>query len=384
MVPLPANTRSLEVDEFDTAVWSSPNHTRRGSLLAGARLVILGSTRPSGECVARWFLIGPMAWVCGAHVRPDARPPTQEVRGISPPTTPYRYYFVGNNGAFAYSTPTLVGEGVPASQLEPGFAVAVVNQHRLGEDIIAYTTNGLWIPLSDLVPARISSFEGVHISPTESVAEVAWVVGAPRYSYDRPNGKRLRLLDARTPVRIAERGKFPREEWCRTEMGDWVRAKEVRQSSGAAPPEDLVPNERWLDIDTTAQILTAYVGRRPVFTTLVSTGKGSPNSETVTPIGEHRIWVKLASSDMTNVEDQKASRYYAMEAVPWVQFFKAGYGLHAAFWHDSFGTARSHGCVNLSPKDAAFLFRWTEPRLPPGWHAVHPTPVEPGTRVRVR
>lgn len=384
MVPLPANTRSLEVNEFDTPVWSAPNQGRRGSLLAGARLTILGSARRSGDCSERWFLIGPMAWVCGAHVRPSGHPSTRDVPELSPPMMPYRYYFVGNQGAFAYSDLSLVGEGMPASQLEPGFAVAVVNQKQLGGELIAYTTNGLWIPLQDLVPARVSNFEGVHISPNDEALEVGWVLGAPRYTHDRPNGKRLRRLDSRTAVRIAERGTFRGVQWCRTEQGDWVRSKDLRIASVVDPPEDLTVDERWLDIDTTTQILTAYVGERAVFTTLVSTGKGARNSDTATPIGEHRVWVKLASSDMTNVEDQQASRYYAIEAVPWVQFFKAGYGLHAAFWHDSFGTPRSHGCVNLSPKDAAFLFTWTEPRLPTGWHAVHPTPVERGTRVRVR
>ncbi|MCC6526938.1 MAG: L,D-transpeptidase, partial [Polyangiaceae bacterium] len=38
-------------------------------------------------------------------------------------------------------------------------------------------------------------------------------------------------------------------------------------------------------------------------------------------------------------------------------------------WHDDFGRARSHGCVNLAPIDAAWLFGWTTPGVPEGWHA---------------
>jgi lipoprotein-anchoring transpeptidase ErfK/SrfK len=87
---------------------------------------------------------------------------------------------------------------------------------------------------------------------------------------------------------------------------------------------------------------------------------------------------------MTNLEDQEARRYYAIEEVPWVMFFQKGYGLHGAFWHRSFGAVRSHGCVNLAPLDAQWLFHWASPRLPAGWSAVLPTRHDPGTVVQVR
>ena len=31
---------------------------------------------------------------------------------------------------------------------------------------------------------------------------------------------------------------------------------------------------------------------------------------------------------------------------------------------------RSHGCVNLSPKDAQYVFQRTWPRVPDSWHGV--------------
>ena len=44
--------------------------------------------------------------------------------------------------------------------------------------------------------------------------------------------------------------------------------------------------------------------------------------------------------------------------------------LHAAYWHDRFGEPKSGGCVNLSVRDAKWLFSWTEPQVPDGWHSV--------------
>ena len=121
-----------------------------------------------------------------------------------------------------------------------------------------------------------------------------------------------------------------------------------------------------------------------MFATLVSTGKGPPKSELGTHLGVHRIWVKLLASKMDNLERDDVEHHYSLEDVPWVQFFDKAIALHGVFWHDQFGRARSHGCVNLAPRDAAWLFEWAPPQLPPGWTAVIPTPREPGLRVRVR
>ena len=105
-----------------------------------------------------------------------------------------------------------------------------------------------------------------------------------------------------------------------------------------------------------SQVLTAYVGERAVFATLVSTGRGADGSELATPRGTHRLWVKLKTSNMDNLDDESATENYAIQAVPWVMYFEHGYGLHGTFWHRDFGNKHSHGCVNLTPLDAERLF----------------------------
>jgi lipoprotein-anchoring transpeptidase ErfK/SrfK len=117
----------------------------------------------------------------------------------------------------------------------------------------------------------------------------------------------------------------------------------------------------------------------------VSTGRGAQGTETATPLGVHRIWVKLATSTMGNLGDEDADTRYSIEDVPYVQFFAKGVALHGAFWHHSFGAAHSHGCVNLAPVDARWLFEFTSPAVPAGWSAVLPAgATDPGTVVRVR
>jgi lipoprotein-anchoring transpeptidase ErfK/SrfK len=167
---------------------------------------------------------------------------------------------------------------------------------------------------------------------------------------------------------------------------EWVASKDLRHPTLAPPPPevDLDVGDRWIDVELATQTLVAFEGRTPVFATLVSTGKGKQGTANATPIGVHRVWVKLVSSNMDNLEEDAASRFWRMEDVPWVQYFAKGVGLHGAFWHRSFGHVRSHGCVNLSPLDAERLFWWTAPKLPAGWTAVLPGAHDRPVVVRVR
>ena len=61
--------------------------------------------------------------------------------------------------------------------------------------------------------------------------------------------------------------------------------------------------------------------------------------------------------------------------------FTGPYALHTAYWHDDWGDAVSGGCVNLAPLDARYLFDFSEPRLPNGWHAVRRQNGGPQTRI---
>jgi hypothetical protein len=65
-------------------------------------------------------------------------------------------------------------------------------------------------------------------------------------------------------------------------------------------------------------------------------------------------------------------------------YFELAFALHSAFWHNAFGRPRSHGCINLAPADAKWLFGFAEPQLPKPWHGVYPREGLPGTRLYIR
>jgi lipoprotein-anchoring transpeptidase ErfK/SrfK len=159
-------------------------------------------------------------------------------------------------------------------------------------------------------------------------------------------------------------------------MGD------VQLATPSPPPSDLDEHEKWIDVDLTHQILVAFEGTRPVFATLVASGKRDEKDKTKdhpTPTGTFHIQAKHVSATMDG--NIAADAPYSIEDVPWVMYFDGSYALHGAFWHSNFGHPMSHGCVNLSPADARALFGWTEPRLPDGWHGVFTPEPKDGTRV---
>ena len=168
-----------------------------------------------------------------------------------------------------------------------------------------------------------------------------------------------------------------------TTGGFWVRLMDLTLAH-LAPPADLGPDEKWIDVDLTRQLLVALEGSKPVFATLISSGRRNPQDKEKdfpTPTGNYRIREKHVTTTMDG--DVAGGEPYSIEDVPWVMYFQGSYALHGAFWHDAFGRMRSHGCVNMAPEDARTLFGWTDPPLPAGFHGVFSKDDTAGTRIVV-
>jgi len=154
-----------------------------------------------------------------------------------------------------------------------------------------------------------------------------------------------------------------------TTEGSWLPVEALRIAELREDPRGYAASgKKWIDISIEKQMLVAYEGKRPVFVTLVSTGRGEmgdPEKTQATVRGTFLIHAKHVSATM---DGDEATDSYDLRDVPYIQYFHEGYALHGAFWHDEFGKARSHGCVNLSPTDARWLFEWTDPVVPPEWH----------------
>jgi len=152
-----------------------------------------------------------------------------------------------------------------------------------------------------------------------------------------------------------------------TKDGFWVDDRHAsRLDPAKRMPKWGKNGEKWLDVNITKQTLVAYEGERPVYATLVSTGEdGLAEGGRATKKGIFRVHTKYVA---TTMDSTAVGEEFELRDVPYVQYFEEGFALHGAYWHDSFGTPKSHGCINLTPEDARRLFYWTDPPVPSRWH----------------
>jgi hypothetical protein len=128
----------------------------------------------------------------------------------------------------------------------------------------------------------------------------------------------------------------------------------------------------WIEASILGGWLVAFEGTRPAYATMISPGRGGtpvkgkdPLETASTPTGWFPIGGKFKTATMLS----SSSPIVHMD-VPWTQNFSGPYAIHSAYWHDDWGNLKSAGCVNVAPRDGKWLFEFSEPRVPEGWHGV--------------
>ena len=117
--------------------------------------------------------------------------------------------------------------------------------------------------------------------------------------------------------------------------------------------------EKHIYVNLATQILSAFEGNYLFMQTPISSGLWGK-----TPKGNYTIWSKFRATRMSG---GNGADYYDLPNVPYVMFFSnnevpgsAGFSLHGTYWHNNFGHAMSHGCVNMKRTDAAKIFEWAD------------------------
>ncbi len=144
---------------------------------------------------------------------------------------------------------------------------------------------------------------------------------------------------------------------------------------------DVPPEEKKIIIDLQSQSLTAYEGENVVFMSRISSGVRLKEGGFATPKGYFRTTRKRPCRHMANGPSAYGSGF-DLPGVPWVSYFTSdGVALHGAYWHSNFGVPHSHGCINMAPQAAKWIYRWTNPTVPPDYY-YYSDPI--GTRVIVQ
>ena len=239
------------------------------------------------------------------------------------------------------------------------------------------TVRGAFVRANRLHRRIPSTHRGVALGATWQLpVGFVWRGGTRRLRRRGDRFLNAGTLERLTVVDVAETVARGRRTYVVDPEGFAANRRSVRLASPRERPEGVGVGERWVHVSLREQTLVAYEGERPVYTTSVSTGRDGFE----TPAGTFRIQSKHVS---TTMDDLQSDEPYQIEDVPWTLYFEGNYALHGAFWHAGFGRVRSHGCVNLAPADARWLFHWAGPVLPPGWHGVFASPERPGTVVHV-
>jgi hypothetical protein len=412
----PDGTRSLELTRtVGVRITAGDDAKRIGTIAIDTRVGWKGVADGKG-CQKPWVEIEPRGWVCSDYLKASTKPPFgREVpmldRGEIVPgvygkvTAPNTVTYVvakpekkpkEKKKTGPVLSPSDVIETAPEPKLIEGKPlVGSINVRQYEE--VTFGGKTYWrigqkdpeyVARAAITPHRPSLWGGTRMGDdTGIVLPIAFVW--PRvYGWQQANtmyksngGPIMRKLAARTPIQILETAtdKNGKPTAYRVGENEWIWAADVRLFSPLVAPKYVAAHERWIDVDLDNQIIVAYEGDLPVFSTMISSGAKDAPTET----GIYRMWLKESEADMKGLNGEDP---YSVATVPWTQFYSPERGLafHTAYWHDQFGVRRSRGCLNMAPRDARWLYFWSDPQVPPGWTMAAGITEAPGSLVRVR
>lgn len=340
---------------------------QRGSVVAATPAKSAEPCHDRGEA-GRWYRI-PGGFVCSASGfdiadAPAELQPPQRLPDLSK-AVPFPFVKVTQTDSVRYEAPRTSRELVEEYQTKAYF-LAVGGKIERGDTRWVRTVYNEFVQADETRPIQPTELVGERLSPGHSLP-MGFVYGAPE-------GLDVRCAEAATKPceHVDNYHRFANPTL--TKSGSlrylgadgqprFIGAEHVRVIRRVARPRGVSKTARWVHVDLQNQAFVAYEGDEPVYTSLVSTGIPSH----ATPNGLHRVYRKYVTKTMRG-PDPDAGRY-RVEEIPWVMYYRGNYALHGAYWHDSFGNVRSHGCTNIAPKDAKWLYHWGSGEMPPGWHA---------------
>jgi hypothetical protein len=258
------------------------------------------------------------------------------------------------------------GRAVPDSS----FALLAIYDHQGRR--FGLTTDMSLLPLDRMKPVTPSTFHGLSLTGGVTLPVVfVRARNALLYSGSPSSGLGIaRPIGYREALPITGRSRvLSGLSYLETTSGEWLRDENlVRVDKMVQRPGWVRPGRTWIHVSILKQSMVAYEGDTPVYVTLVSTGAdglGDPKTTHSTVRGQFLIHTKHVTATM---DSDEVGDSFDLRDVPYVQYFSEGFAFHAAYWHASFGTPHSHGCVNISPSDSRWLFHWTDPPVPQAWH----------------
>lgn len=122
--------------------------------------------------------------------------------------------------------------------------------------------------------------------------------------------------------------------------------------STSAVNAQIFTTEKMITIDIGKQMIYAWDQGRLVNQSPVSTGM----YYTPTVKGDFKIYKKYDLHNMSG--NYPPYKPYFLKDVPNIMYFYKAYAIHGAYWHNSFGSKYTHGCVNEPVAFSKWLYDW--------------------------
>ncbi len=293
--------------------------------------------------------------------RPDpqlAYPPFQYARLIDNQSTP----------VYATQEDALAGVN-PVRTIDPGklrYVSYIQEVYPLGraKPDAFQLASGEWVSASNVSRREraISTFQGflfTHnpprpfgwILPLNPSIETKRTPG-----YDKKDDYTGHILYEYDVVQIYSTRKVGDIDWYLVGPDEWAEQRLIGMVSVETTPPEGVTNGRWIDVNLFEQTLTVYDQGKLVFATLIASGL----QPFYTRPGVFQIYQKYKATTMRGAFEADRSDFYYLESVPWTMYYDEARALHGAYWRTRYGFPQSHGCVNISPGDAHWLFDWAK------------------------
>jgi hypothetical protein len=251
-----------------------------------------------------------------------------------------------------------------------GFLYATIHGQETNGGITWYKLNpGEYVRAEDVRLVNTPEFHGVQIT-VQPERPFGWVVQNVTPS-DEPDGEPNESFAELTRFTFFEvfNAEVGEEDWLWYDIGGgrWIRQTYVSLVDVNRRPEEVGENEFWTEVDLYEQTFAAYEGDRMVYATLISSGLNQwPTRE-----GIFQVWSRYIQNKMSGADGE--IDYYFIEDVPYIMYFDQlnEIALHGAYWHDRYGYKHSHGCVNMPPIDAEWVYYWSADGPNDLWVWVH-------------
>jgi hypothetical protein len=240
------------------------------------------------------------------------------------------------------------------SQIDRGTMrwVSYVTQLDHNGNAYVQLSSGGWMRAA---PAAYTTFQGLvfYDNPRN---DFGWIVDqTPIYSAPSFNASTSgEILYREELLQVFDTVEAESVTWYLIAPDSWVNSLKFKVVNVNTTPPEGVDSNRWIEINLFQQTLSVYEDGNLLFATLIASGL----EPFFTQPGIFPIYEKKLLELMQGAFEADRSDYYYLQDVPWTMYFDQARALHAAYWRTYFGYPQSHGCVNLSPGDARWLFEW--------------------------